>query len=105
MRSMDEQLRLIRGRAEKLRQRRRTLLRSGAAAACLLLAAALGLFLPRPEGDLRLPEGAAYGSLVLSSPLLSYMIIAVLAFALGVVVALLCISRRAAHGAPKDEDK
>ena len=62
-------------------------------------------FLPRPEGDLRLPEGAAYGSLVLSSPLLSYMIIAVLAFALGVVVALLCISRRAAHGAPKDEDK
>ena len=52
-----------------------------------------------------LPEDVAFGSLVLSSPLLSYIVVAVLAFAFGVFVTLLCVARRRLHGTQEEEDK
>ena len=99
MRSADDQLRLVREKAEKLRRRRQALLREGTGAAGLMLAAFLCFLLPRAGGAAP-PEGAVYGSLILSSPLVSYAVIAVLAFALGIFVTLLCIHRRE----PEDED-
>ncbi len=105
MRITDEQLRLVRERAEKLRTRRQRLLRRGTAALCLLLAAALGLVLPGMEGGAALPEEAAFGSIVLTSPGLSYIVIAILAFALGVCVTLLCIQRRAQGRDGEDRDE
>ena len=105
MRSTDEQLQLVRSRAAKLRKRRQSLLRSGAMAACFLLAAALGPLLPLTEGSVGAPEALAYGSLILSSPLLSYIVVAILAFALGILITLLCVGHRAAHGIPEEEDK
>ena len=106
MRSTDEQLRLIRSKAAKRRQRRQNRLRYGATGAgCLLLIAALGILIPRAGGNVSLPEGVAYGSLVLSSPLLSYIVVAILAFAFGVFVTLLCVARRRLHGTPEEEDK
>ncbi len=102
MRTLDEQLGLIRGKAAKRLQRRRRLLRSGAAeAAGLLLAAALGVFLPRPESALAMPGGVGFGSIVLSSPVLNYVVIAVLSFILGILITLLCISHRARPGMPE----
>ena len=99
MRSADEQLRLVREKAEKLRRRRQALLREGTGAAGLVLAAFLCFLLPR-AGGVALPEGAVYGSLILTSPLVSYAVVAVLAFVLGICVTLLCLHRRG----PEDED-
>jgi hypothetical protein len=99
MRSADEQLRLVREKAEKLRRRRQALLREGTGAAGLVLAAFLCFLLPRAGGT-ALPEGAVYGSLILTSPLVSYAVVAVLAFVLGICVTLLCLHRRG----PEDED-
>ena len=105
MRTLDEPLGLIRGKAAKRLEKRRRLLRSGAASAAgLLLAAALGVFLPRQETGLAMPEGGGFGSLVLSSPILNYVVVAVLAFILGICITLLCVGHRTRHWAP-EEDK
>lgn len=105
MRGSDEQLHIVRQRAARLR-RRQTLLKQGAAAAvCLVLIAALGLALPRVSGRLAGPEGVAFGSLVLGSPALGYIVLAILAFALGVFFTLLCIHSRARRRDPEGRDR
>ncbi len=105
MRSTDEQLRLIRNRASGLRLRRERRLRRGAAAGCLLLAAALGLLLPGTGGSAVIGGGAVYGSIILTSPALSYIVIAILAFILGVCVTLLCLHHRSRKGSPEEEEQ
>lgn len=104
MRSADEQLRLVREKAAELHRRRLYRLREGTVAACLLLTVCLGFLLPGAGSGADLPEGAAYGSLVLTSPLASCIVIAVLAFALGVCVTLLCVHHRGQRGETEDED-
>ncbi len=104
MRCTDEQLRLVRDRAEALRRRRERLLQRGAAAACLVLMASLGLLLSGRSGGASLAEGGAFGSIVLVSPVLGYIVAAVLAFVLGVSVTLLCLRHRGEGDSPEDED-
>ena len=103
MRSADEQLRTIRVKAHRLRQRRQNLVRAGASVCGLLLVVILALALPRVSGNVNLPEGAVFGSLVLASPVRSYVVVAILAFALGICVTLLCVYRRPRPAAEEDE--
>lgn len=104
MRSADEQLRMIRQRAEKRKQKRQTvLLRSATVLCSMALAAFLGLVLPRLDGVV-LPEGALTGSIVFLRPQLGYIVLAVLAFCLGVFVTLLCVHRREQQGEKEDEE-
>ena len=104
MRSADEQLRLIRNKAAGLRRRRQALLWEGGCAVCLLAAVFLRFLLPGVGAGAALPEGAAYGSLILTSPMVSCIVVAVLAFALGICVTLLCVHRREQGGEGEDED-
>ena len=103
MRSTDEQLRIVRDKASKLRRRRQNLTRAGASAACLSLLAALIILTPRANGTV-IREDAAFGSLILTSPVLTYVVIAILAFVLGVCVTLLCILRRPRRGRSEEEE-
>ena len=104
MRSADEQLRLIRQRAEKRKQKRQTvLLRSATVLCSMALAAFLGLVLPRLEGVI-LPEGTLTGSVVFLRPQLGYIVLAILAFCLGVFVTLLCVHHREQKGDKEDEE-
>ncbi len=105
MRSTDEQLRLIRGRARRLRERRRSLARFGAGAACCLaLILLLSVMLPGVSGNAAPSGEVPFGSLILISPLLSYIVIAILAFVLGACVTLLCIFHRPRPGRSEEEE-
>ena len=104
MRSADEQLRMIRQRAEKRKQKRQTvLLRSATVLCSMALAAFLGLVLPRLEGVI-LPEGTLTGSVVFLRPQLGYIVLAILAFCLGVFVTLLCVHHKEQKGDKEDEE-
>ena len=95
MRNTDEQLKEIYSRAEKIRTRRRARARMTAAVCvCLVLIAALGIVMPAVRGEVAAQKGTVYGSLVLTSPALGFIVIGVLAFALGVCVTLLCMRYR-----------
>ena len=104
MRSADEQLRMIRQRAEKRKQKRQTvLLRSATVLCSMALAAFLGLVLPRLDGVI-LPEGTLTGSVVFLRPQLGYIVLAILAFCLGVFVTLLCVHHKEQKGNKEDEE-
>lgn len=104
MRSTDEQLRLVRERANMLR-RRRSMFRYGVSAACcLLLILVLVVAMPDVSGNVVPPEEAAFGSLLLTSPMLSRIVIGILAFVLGVFVTLLCVHRSARRDGTEDEE-
>lgn len=104
MRSADEQLRMIRQRAEKRKQKRQTvLLRSATVLCSMALAAFLGLVLPRLDGVI-LPEGTLTGSVVFLRPQLGYIVLAILAFCLGVFVTLLCVHHKEQKGDKEDEE-
>ena len=104
MRSTDEQLRLVRKKASKLRMMRERMLRRGTAAGGLLLAVVLGLILPRVGGGATTVGGAFFGSIVHISPVVSYIVVAVLAFALGTCVTLLCVHRRERADSSEEEE-
>ncbi|MBQ3405439.1 MAG: hypothetical protein IJG63_08505 [Oscillospiraceae bacterium] len=99
MRKTDEQLRIIMDRSENLKKKRndRRVLTLGALAscACLALIAAVSMSLPA-FFDGAAGNSGRYGSLILSTPGLGYVIIGVLAFLLGICVTLMCVhlSRR-----------
>ena len=105
MRSTDEQLRLVRSRASKLRLKREGMLRRGLSAGCLLLALTLGLILPWTGGGEVTVDGAFFGSAVHFSPVAGYIVVAVLAFALGTCVTLLCVHRRERAESPEEEER
>ena len=85
MRSIDEQMKEIRSRAGAAR--RGAALSAASVCLWLILAAAVSLLRTAPAAGM---AGAQYGSLVLASPFPGYVIVGVLAFALGICVALLC---------------
>ena len=99
MRSTDEQMREIMGRAKIVKEKRSIRKRLHASAiaslACAALLIAVCFCLPRLTV---IPDSAGmqhYGSLLLAAPYTGYVIVGVLAFALGVCIALLCVHWKA----------
>ena len=93
MRTTDERLAAAKRRARELhRQRRSRMAAFGGAAACL--AVILGLALAMPSITARL-SGADYGggmtASIFSGGSLGYLVVGLLAFALGVCVTILCL--------------
>ena len=99
MRNTDEQLQEIMRRAEIVRakrsMRRRLYASTLASCVCAVLLIAVCFCLPQLTV---LPESSAmqhYGSLLLAAPYTGYVVVGVLAFALGVCITLLCIHWKA----------
>ena len=96
MRATDERLAAAKRRAQELqRQRRSRMAALGGAAACL--AVILGLALAMPSITARF-SGADYGggmtASIFSGGSLGYLVVGLLAFALGVCVTILCLRLR-----------
>jgi hypothetical protein len=103
MLSTDEQLKIVHQRAQKLRARiafRRRM--AAAVCACLVLIVSLGALMPDVNGRMIALDGR-YASLIQTTPGLGCVVIAVLAFALGVCVTLLCYRTDSARGKGRDE--
>ena len=95
MRSTDEQLQEIMKRAEIVKEKRniRSRLYASLTASCVCVALLVvtAICLPRLEPLAQKNEMQQYGSLLLAAPYTGYIVVAVIAFALGVCVTLLCI--------------
>ena len=95
MRNTDDQLHEILRRAEivtEKRSRRKSLLTDGAAACvCLVLLLAVAVYLPRLTPVQSENTVSRYGSLLLGASYVGYVIVGLLAFALGICVTLLCV--------------
>ena len=95
MRSTDQQLQEIMRRAQVVNDKRRIrkYYRVSVLASCicavLLIASCINL--PKLTVMMEDPGMKQYGSLLLSAPYMGYVIVGVLAFALGVCVTLLCV--------------
>ena len=99
MRSTDEQLQEIMRRAESVKEKRiiRKRLHASALASCACVALLIAVCLYLPQLAV-MPENAGmqqYGSLLLAAPYTGYVVVGVIAFALGVCVTLLCIHWKA----------
>lgn len=94
MRSMDEQVSEILSRREVVREKRvnkRILVANAiASCVCVILIIATGFCLPRLEITQKADAESQYGSLLLAAPYAGYVIIGILAFALGICVTLFC---------------
>lgn len=95
MRSTDEQLQEIMKRADVVREKR-TIRKSLhmnvlSVCACAILLNVVSFYLPRLN---TVPQDSGmhgYGSLLLAAPYIGYVVVGILAFALGICVTLLCI--------------
>lgn len=98
MRSTDEHFHEIMKRAtiikEKQAIRRRMIVEGISACACLVLLVATALFLPQISGNANSVSQAHYGSLILQVSYMGYVVVGLLSFILGVLVALLCMHWR-----------
>ncbi len=96
MRSMDEQVNEILSRREVVREKRvnRRILAANAIASCVcvILIIASSFCLPKLAVTQSENGASQYGSLLLAAPYVGYVIIGVLAFALGICVTLFCCS-------------
>lgn len=94
MRSTDEQLREIIQRAEIVKEKRimkKAILADGIASCiCLALLIAAAVSLPNLKTAQAGNTASQYGSLLLAAPYIGYVIVSLLAFALGICVTLLC---------------
>ena len=106
MRNTDEQLREIDRRAVELKRKTRSRRHLAAEAlsvcACLCLIVLASVAMPRPSGTVERAVFGYAGSILLSSPRAGYVVIAVLAFLLGIAVTLLCMHLRGS-GNGRDE--
>ena len=95
MRSTDDQLREIMRRSELVKEKRiikKSILTDAIASCiCLALLIAVAVYLPNLAPTLNGNAETQYGSLLLAAPYIGYMIVGLLAFALGVCVTLLCV--------------
>ncbi len=93
MRSTDEQLLEIMKRAEVVKEKRtiRNQIYASLAASgvCVALLVVVAVYLPRLEPLTQKNEMQQYGSLLLAAPYTGYVVVALIAFALGVCVTLL----------------
>ena len=98
MRSTDEQLREIGTRSARLKAqaelRRPISMEVMGICACIVLLAVVAITLPTVDAVPSTVEATGYASLVLTGPALGYVVIGVLAFILGICVALLSIHMR-----------
>ena len=95
MRSTDEQLQEVLRRAEIVKEKRsiRKRLHASAIASCACVALLIAVCFCLPQLTV-VSENAAmqqYGSLLLAAPYTGYVVVGVIAFALGVCVTLLCL--------------
>lgn len=94
MRTTDEQLNEIMKRSESLKTKKAMnnyLIGFGIAiAACLALIVLVGASIANVTPEAADSTVSQYGSLVISAPYMGYVVIALLAFILGVLVTLLC---------------
>jgi len=94
MRSMDEQVSEILSRREVVRERRvnKRILVANAVASCVCVILIIATSFYLPKLAIMQSEGGAsqYGSLLLAAPYVGYVIIGILAFALGICVTLFC---------------
>lgn len=94
MKSIDEQMMIIETRSDYLNNRRlaiRYIVGYSVAAAifvALLIGAALNI--PKLRTEETITDTARYGSLILSAPYMGYVIVGLITFILGILVALLC---------------
>lgn len=99
MRSTDEQLQEIMRRVEIVKEKRSIRNRIHASAiascACVALLIAVCFCLPRLTFMTESTGMQQYGSLLLAAPYTGYVVVGVIAFALGVCVTLLCIHWKA----------
>lgn len=97
MRSNIERVAAAKRRAEELERRRKArrahIAAFGSAAASLIFIIALAIFIPSLNGSAAI-EGAAGAGSIFASGTAGYIVIGILAFALGVAVTLLCIKLR-----------
>ena len=102
MRSSDEQLSVILNKAQEkrktMRKRKRVVREAGLTALCLCLIVAASFFMPQTEQSVMQETQGAYGSLILSSTYVGYIVIGVLSFALGACLTLLCLHLRQSDG-------
>lgn len=99
MRSTDEQLREIMRRAKIVKEKRiiRRHLHAYCCASCMCVALLIAVcfYLPRLSVIQAAPDMQRYGSLLLAAPYTGYVVVGVLAFALGICVTLLCVHWKA----------
>ena len=95
MRSTDEQLREIMKRADVVKEKRtirKSLhMRAFSACVCAALLIVVSFYLPQLNTVQRENGMQRYGSLLLAAPYIGYVVVGILAFALGICVVLLCI--------------
>lgn len=96
MRSTDEQLHEIMQRAENITETRnirsRMLTAGMSALACVIMLVIVSMNIPRITVLSAENEQTQYGSLLLAAPYLGYIIVGIIAFALGICVTLLCMN-------------
>ena len=95
MRSTDDQLREIMRRSELVKEKqiikKSILTNAVASCVCLALLIAVAVYLPNLSPAQAEKIETQYGSLLLAAPYIGYVIVGLLAFALGVSVTLLCV--------------
>ncbi len=105
MRNTDEQLREIMKRADKINERkeihRHILTGALAVCACLLLLIGACISLPNLKISTQEQTIRQYGSLLLETSQIGYVVIGALAFALGICVTILCIRCKELHHGEK----
>ena len=98
MRSIDEQFREITRRADNLREKRilqrRVYVSSLAVTVCILLLITVCAFLPRINDIPQSNPYGQYGSLLLPTAYVGYVLIGTVAFALGICSAILFVNIR-----------
>ena len=112
MRTNDERIEAMHRRAEKLKTERNTRIMQAASAACgLLLVIILAAFMPVLSGRIS-PQDTQLGlngSIFSDSGMLGYIVIGIVAFALGITVTVFCyqIKKYQTGNDPdcKDEDR
>ena len=95
MRSTDDQLREIMRRAELVKEKRNVkkviMMNAVASGLCVALLSTVAVYLPNLSPAQAGQIETRYGSLLLAAPYIGYVIVGLLAFALGVSITLLCI--------------
>ena len=82
----------------------RVLREAGLSFLCLCLIVCAAFFIPGADEMRQESSTGAFGSLILSSPYLGYIVIGTLSFALGVCLTLLCLHLRAKEKGEKTND-
>ena len=106
MRTIEQQLQEILRRAEITREKqalkKSVMMDAASVLICLLLLVGASVSLPR-MAEISEPDiSRYYGSLILHSTAIGYVVIGVLAFALGICVTLLCLHWRALNQKGRD---